>query len=116
MTVIRLSDEERTAEAILARAEAHCEGMLDDLEAVRLYYKDKTELPEAELRRVLINVQKSVQTVFDERKRLDELRKRQSGIVHDYALDFDAVRSEIGRRLDRLRLTGDPGEISEPDE
>ncbi|PZX17719.1 hypothetical protein LX81_01446 [Palleronia aestuarii] len=111
MTVTKLSDEERTAEAILAKAEAHCAEMLDDLEAVRLYYKDKTDLPEAELKRVLANVQKSVQTVFDERRRLDEFRKRQLGIVNEYALDFDAVRSEVGGRLDRIRAARDAGQI-----
>ena len=35
-----------------------------------------------------------------------------SGIVQGgYALDLDAARAEIGGRLDRLRDTGDPGEV-----
>lgn len=111
MTVIKVSDEERAAEALLEQAEAHCREMLDDLEVVRQYYRDKDDLPETELRRVLNNVSKSVQTVFDERRRLDEFRKRHLGIVNEYALDFDQVRREVGGRLDRIRASRDAGEI-----
>ncbi|MDJ0827681.1 MAG: hypothetical protein QNJ16_19500 [Rhodobacter sp.] len=42
-----------------------------------------------------------------ERNRVAEERKTQRGIVGDYAIDFDAARAEIGRRLDRLRAAGD---------
>jgi hypothetical protein len=43
------------------------------------------------------------QMVMDERTRVEKLRKHVAGVVHDYALDFDAARDEIGRRLARLR-------------
>ena len=46
------------------------------------------------------------QLVMDERTRVDKLRKQVAGVVHDYALDFDAARTEIGRRLARLRDAG----------
>lgn len=111
MSVIKVSDEERAAEALLEQAEIHCREMLGDLEIVRQYYKDKDDLSETELRRVLNNVAKSVQTVFDERRRLDEFRKRHLGIVNEYALDFDQVRSEVGSRLDRIRAARDAGEV-----
>lgn len=45
----------------------------------------------------------ALQLVMDERTRIEKLRRSASGIVHDFALDFDAARSEIGRRLARLR-------------
>ncbi len=38
-----------------------------------------------------------------ERTRVYEQQKRHSGIVHDFAIDFDGARAEIGRRLARLR-------------
>ncbi len=44
--------------------------------------------------------------VMDERTRVEKLRKQVAGVVHDYALDFDAARDEIGRRLARLREAG----------
>lgn len=49
------------------------------------------------------------QMVMDERTRVEKLRKQVAGVVRDYALDFDAARSEIGRRLARLRDAGGCG-------
>ncbi|WP_197474202.1 hypothetical protein [Rhodobacter xanthinilyticus] len=46
------------------------------------------------------------QMVMDERTRVEKLRRQVAGVVRDYALDFDAARSEIGRRLARLREAG----------
>lgn len=45
----------------------------------------------------------ALQAALDERTRVERLRKTDAGIVHDYALDFDAARAEIGRRLACLR-------------
>ncbi len=49
------------------------------------------------------------QMVMDERTRVDKLRKQVAGVVHDHALDFDAARDEIGRRLALLRDAGGGG-------
>jgi hypothetical protein len=43
------------------------------------------------------------QTFMDERTRVDKLRQQTAGVVRGHALDFDAARDEIGRRLARLR-------------
>lgn len=43
------------------------------------------------------------QMVMDERSRVEKLRRQVAGVVRDNALDFDAARAEIGRRLARLR-------------
>lgn len=51
----------------------------------------------------------ALQLVLNERANVEKLRKLESGIVHDYALDFDAARDEIGRRLARLRDAGSGG-------
>lgn len=45
-------------------------------------------------------------SAMDERTRVEKLDRQAAGIVHDYALDFDAARAEIGRRLARLRDGG----------
>ncbi len=44
--------------------------------------------------------------VMDERTRVEKLRKQAGGVVNGYALDLDAARDEIGRRLARLRDAG----------
>jgi uncharacterized protein YPO0396 len=48
----------------------------------------------------------ALQMVMDERTRVEKLRKNVAGVVRDYALDFDAARDEIGRRLACLREAG----------
>ena len=45
--------------------------------------------------------------VLYERATIEKLRKDAEGIVHDYALDFDRARAEIGRRLACLRDAAD---------
>lgn len=51
----------------------------------------------------------ALQMVMDERTRVEKLRRQVDGVVRDYALDFDAARDEIGRRLARLRDAGGCG-------
>lgn len=65
-----------------------------------------------QLHPILSELRRGSWTVYDERKRAHENRKRDAGIVHDYALDFDKARDEIQRRLDRLRATEGPGGVS----
>jgi hypothetical protein len=47
--------------------------------------------------------------VFEERSKIAKLDRQEAGVVYDYALDLDAARDEIGRRLARLRDAGDGG-------
>ena len=42
-------------------------------------------------------------------RKFNEWQRRQSGALADGEIDFDAVRDEIGRRLDRLRDVGGAG-------
>ncbi|MFC2967865.1 hypothetical protein [Acidimangrovimonas pyrenivorans] len=51
-------------------------------------------------------LRQALQAVLTERAIIEKLRKEEAGIVHDHALDFDAARVEIGRRLARLRDAG----------
>lgn len=46
--------------------------------------------------------------VMEERSRVEKLRRQLAGVAagRDVALDFDAARAEIGRRLARLRNAG----------
>ena len=103
MTVIRLSEEERKAEALLNDADAHYGEVVEQIQTLKLYLQDGDALSEAEIKRVLGELRRATQTLFDERKKVENLRKKEIGIVHDYALDFEDAKREIGCRLDRLR-------------
>lgn len=66
-----------------------------------------------DLKGALSDLNKATQTAFDERSRVEKRFKSESGIVHDYALDFAAARDEIGRRLACLRGAAGAGGISQ---
>ena len=66
------------------------------------------ELGEArEVARQIGEVRAAYKMALDERIRVAKLRKDEAGVVYDYALDFDAARDEICRRLACLRDAGD---------
>ena len=77
-------------------------GELDDGELVHV----------GEAGRILKELKQALQTANQERERLESERKKQAGIVGEYAIDFDAARLEIGRRLACLRGTGGQGSVS----
>ena len=61
--------------------------------------------------RAMRDLKLAFKVAVDERGRVEKLRKQVAGIVHDRgsALDFDAARGEIGRRLACLRDAGGGG-------
>jgi hypothetical protein len=60
-----------------------------------------------EMAKQLRDMRAVYQLAVEERARIAKLRKDDAGIVYDYALDFDAARDEICRRLACLRDAGD---------
>jgi hypothetical protein len=57
--------------------------------------------------RSLKDLRMALQLAMEERAKLAKFDKEKAGVVYDYALDFDAARIEIGRRLAFLREAGD---------
>ncbi|MCV2864622.1 hypothetical protein [Defluviimonas sp. WL0075] len=55
---------------------------------------------------VASELRKALALFLEENNRIARLSKEQSGVAYDYALDFDAARIEIGRRLACLRDAG----------
>lgn len=107
MTKNDIADKVGSA-TLLGEAEQHYAGALEDMMVMRRYFRDRTDISEAEIKRVSGNYIRATQTLFDERKKVEELSRRNAGIHHDHAIDFDSVRSEIGGLLDRLRAVRGP--------
>ncbi len=103
MALIKPFRDEGTAAGLLEVANEHYEDALEAMQIVKLYLKEGTDLSSAEIARAAADFRKATQTLFDERKRLEDQRRKEAGVVHDFGLDFDMARDEIGRRLDRLR-------------
>ena len=113
MTMITPEEGDGSSEEILLIAKSHFDRMLRRAEEIiTTLDEENTEVSKAAAGCVR-DLGKAMQTIFGERATLEKLRKHNAGIVHDYALDFDAARDEIGRRMDRLRSAGDSGEVPE---
>jgi hypothetical protein len=92
---------------------AATEQLYRDTAAELIRARDKIRDGELDEVKTAVQAVKDLKTAFqmvmDERTRVEKLRKQVAGVVHDYALDFDAARDEIGRRLARLRDAGSGG-------
>jgi len=64
------------------------------------------ELDKKETTQAVKDLRTFLQLVLEERAKVAKLEKHDAGVVYDYALDFDAARTEIGRRLACLRDAG----------
>lgn len=103
----------RSALSLLEEADAQYREAVQALVEMKRHVRARRDLPEAEVKRVLQALGRSVQTAFDERKKLEDRARRERGIAEGaaYALDFDKVREEVGRSLDRLRAAGGSGDV-----
>lgn len=63
--------------------------------------------------KLLDQFKRALNNALAEKERLENDRRKAAGIVNEYAIDFDAARSEIGRRLACLRAAGGAGDVSE---
>ena len=82
----------------------------DRLKAAILAYAARLQhgapLNRSELKRLVSDFGQAYRIVSDERKKVEEYSKQETPRGVGYALDFDAARAEVGRRLDRLRAAG----------
>ncbi len=62
--------------------------------------------------RALSDIRQWLRIALEAEVSLEQRTKRQQGIVHEYAIDFDGARASIGCRLDRLRRVRCPKRIS----
>ena len=92
----------------LIRRELHdsIEEAIQDVAVIKekIRRQDIEALPE--LKAAVPNATQATKLLLQEVGRVHELHKKKAGIVHDYAIDFDAARAEIGRRLACLRDAG----------
>ena len=102
---LRLSAEEPAPKSLILEAEELYREIADEvfvaIRKIRTGEWDKKETPQ-----IVKEMRAFLQLVLEERARIAKLSKQEAGVVYDYALDFDAARSEIGRRLACLRDAG----------
>ncbi|WP_164512313.1 hypothetical protein [Oceaniglobus ichthyenteri] len=113
MANVEQSEESASSQLLLREAEEHYAGALGEILTLRRALRERVDVSETEVKRVTGNYTRATQTLFDERKKVEEIGRRNRGIVNDYAIDFDAIRGEIGGQLDRLRAHIGPNGVSE---
>lgn len=103
MTLISPLVGDLASQEVLAAAEEHYRRTIAALnEIIEDVAAGKVDRAK-ELKGALSDLGKATQTAFDERARVEKRIKSESGIINDYALDLADARSEIGRRLARMR-------------
>jgi len=88
---------------MLRLAERNLARVLRELDATIAELEGRGEGAGARAKAVTADVRKAIQTVFDERHRIDKLDEKKNETGGGAGLDLDAARAEIGRRLARLR-------------
>lgn len=99
MSVIFAQDDEDGTEALILalrdrfeRATGAFNEMIQKLEA-----GDLSDAKDA--KRIAAALENAGDLVLKVRLKLDEQERKRKGIAYEYAIDFNAARSEIGRRL-----------------
>lgn len=105
--------EAKGAADILEIVETHFDRVLENLEQVQDRLQEENEKGAAGAKAAMNEVRRATGLVLEERTRLEQYRKKASGVAYDYAINLDAARDEIGRRLACLRNIRPTGEISE---
>lgn len=113
MTLITPVGDDEPAADILAVAHRRYETAITEIDKALAAIKAGQFEETSQLSKLLGDLNKASNAAFDERARVETRQRREAGIVHEYALDFDQARDEIGRRLGRLRTAADAGSIPE---
>ena len=111
MTELQTIGDEKSPEGFLLVTERHFDRSVEALNTVIEDIKSGNVERSKDVAGALSLLNKALQSALDERAKVEKLRRQDAGVVHDYALDFDAARDEIGRRLARLRAAGSGGGV-----
>lgn len=102
MTLIRPDDFGREDISVAIAEDQFLEALVAVAEATRKIRNQELEALQ-DIPKLAAHATAARKQLLAEKERVYEQQKRDSGIAHDFAIDFDAARDEIGRRLARLR-------------
>jgi hypothetical protein len=108
MTEDYSSEDKAPVDLLAATEDLYREAAEDLIRARRGLRQGKIDEAKLALQAVK-DLKLAFQMVMDERARVERLRKQIAGVIGDQSLDFDAARTEIGRRLACLRDAGGGG-------
>lgn len=94
------------AQATFRRAVRALNTLVEELE-------DRNTDSASEATRIIRDLKQALGPALSERERIETEVRKEAGVANAYAIDFDAARFEIGRRLDRLRAARDQARLPE---
>ncbi|MCA8881872.1 MAG: hypothetical protein KDA73_18400 [Rhodobacteraceae bacterium] len=112
MTIIYPDGEEGASAGIMSEAQQTYQRAQAALNKLVSELDDGELVHVGEAGRILKELKDALRTANQERERVESERRKQAGIAGEYAIDFDAARLEIGRRLACLRAAGGAGSVS----
>ena len=105
MTLITPDEDVRAAEGTLRRTKEIYAELYEALKELRARAEDGQIDVAKEVAEMTQALSRNLRNLSDAEGRLDALRRKDAGIVHDFAIDFEEARTEIRRRLDRISGT-----------
>lgn len=102
-----------SAVRVLEIANNHFNRALDELDKIILKMDVAEKAGAQNLAKAIQDMRKATQVLFEERAKVEQLRKKSTGVAYDYAIDLGAARDEVGRRLALLRQAGNSSPISD---
>ncbi|WP_138465162.1 hypothetical protein [Poseidonocella sp. HB161398] len=109
MTLICAEQENGASAAIFADAFEKFERASRALNDMIRKLEDGDFSDAADARKIVAALDAASDNALKARMKLDERNRQRAGIAHDFAIDFDAARTEIGRRLACLQRAGGEG-------
>ncbi|MEE9389334.1 MAG: hypothetical protein V3U96_12075 [Paracoccaceae bacterium] len=113
MTLIKPDGNDGTARDILEAAAEQFQRAIKAFQNITNRIEAGEENPSPETEKLVRQFGALTTVLFKEKQRIEDSIRKDAGIIHDYAIDFDGARKEIQCRMACLRRAADPGDISE---
>jgi hypothetical protein len=112
MTLIKPDDGPTGLSTSITSLERQLADMREELEQIYLKIRQGNldELKNAT--RATAEIRQWLKIAIEAEATLEKRNKHDKGIVHDFAIDFDAARNSVGGLLDRLRRARDSERVS----
>ncbi|SEQ64576.1 hypothetical protein [Thalassovita taeanensis] len=112
MTMITSEEDAFPLGGALNTVEAQLRDITSELSALQTRLREGDLGAVKDASKVSSELRQWLRIAFELEAGFEERKKRQSGVVRDYALDFEDARTKIGCRLDRLRKCGGATRLS----
>ena len=113
MTIITPEEGPTGLSTSITALERQLADMRDDLEEIYVKIRDGEFDKLKDATKATAEIRQWLKIAIEAEATLEKRNRDQKGIVHDYALDFEAARDSIGCSLDRLRRARSAGRIPE---